>query len=82
MCEKHRHMLRVIDFVGTEFQTVFVKIAGYDAELGTEFEGEVKFLNGVPFGDLIHDQRSSLSSECRQYVRENLLHKYESGEFS
>jgi hypothetical protein len=81
MREKHHHILNVIDFTVTEHRTTFVKVAGYDAVLEKEFEGEVKILNGTPYGDLIHSQRSSLSPECRQFVQENLLNKYNEGKF-
>jgi len=82
MYEKHHHALNIIDFKITELKTIFVKVTGYDAVLGREFEGEVKFVGGMPYGDLIHPQRSSLSPECRQYVRGNLQNKYTVGEFS
>lgn len=81
MHEKHHHILSVIDFEITEHKTTFVKVVGYDAVLEKKFEGEVKFLNGIPYGDLIHYQRSSLSPECRQFVQENLLNKYNDGKF-
>ncbi|WP_332699242.1 hypothetical protein [Halalkalibacter lacteus] len=82
MYQDYHHVLSVIDFKSTEHNTTFVKFTGYDAVLGKKFEGEVKFVGGLPFGDLIHPQRSSLSSECRQFVRVMLLNKYNAGEFS
>jgi len=81
MNEKQYHTVNVIDFRSTNHQTTFVKVEGYDAELEREFEGEIKFVNGMPFGDLIHPQRSFLSASCRQHVRDKLLNKYSSGEF-
>jgi hypothetical protein len=82
MHEQHQHVLTVLDFIPTNQQSIFVKIAGYDAVLGKEFKGEVKFLNGMPFGDLIHPERSSLSSECREFVREELVTRYTKGQFA
>ena len=82
MDEKHNHVVRVIDFIATNPNTIFVKISGYDAVLDKEFKGEVKFLNGMPFGDLIHSQRSSLSHECREFVHGNLLYRYNEGQFN
>ena len=82
MHDKHNHVLNIIDFIATNANIIFVKIAGYDAVAGREFEGEVKFLNGMPFGDIIHSQRSSLSPECREYVRGNLLNRYNEGQFN
>lgn len=82
MHEEHHHVLRVIDFTTTNHNTIFVKVAGYDTISEKKFKGEVKFLNGRPYGDLIHSQRSSLSSECREFVIENLLSKYNDGQFN
>ncbi|KAA9021719.1 hypothetical protein [Niallia endozanthoxylica] len=82
MHEKYHHIVSIIDFKSTGFNTVFVKVNGYDAESGQKFEGEVKFLDGMPFGDLIHPQRSSLSPTCRHKVRSYLLNKYQDGEFN
>lgn len=81
MNEQHKHILTVLDFIPTNQQSIFVKIAGYDAVLEKEFKGEVKFLNGTPFGDLIHAERSSLSSACREFVREELVARYTKGQF-
>ncbi|KHF41712.1 hypothetical protein [Halalkalibacter okhensis] len=78
---KQKHQLQVIDFSQTEHQTCFVKFTGYDYVLGNSFEGEVKFVGGRPYGDIIHAERSSLSPECLQFVREVLLEKYNAGEF-
>lgn len=80
MHEKH-HTISIIDFITTGHKTTFVKIVGYDAELGSKFEGEVRFLDGMPYGDLIHPDRSSLSAGCRQYVHDYLINKYSNGEF-
>ncbi len=82
MHEKHQHVLIVIDFVATNHNTIFVKITGYDAVLEKEFKGEVKFLSGKIFGDLIHSQRSTLSPECREFVRGNLLNRFNEGQFN
>ncbi|MFC0560542.1 hypothetical protein [Halalkalibacter alkalisediminis] len=82
MHQEHRHTLSVIDFETTEHQTTFVKFTGYDAVLGKKFEGEVKFVGGRPYGDIVHPEKSSLSSKCIEFVREMLLNKYNEGEFS
>ncbi|MGM0903048.1 MAG: hypothetical protein ACQEXB_18365 [Bacillota bacterium] len=81
MYETHHHTVSVIDFKSTDFKTVFVKVNGFDAGLGKKFEGEVKFVDGMPFGDLIHPQRSCLSPTCRHTVRSYLLNKYNDSEF-
>ncbi|MFJ5625343.1 hypothetical protein ACIQD3_22190 [Peribacillus loiseleuriae] len=82
MHEINQHILSVIDFMNTDHKTLFVKVMGYDASFGIEFNGEIKFLNGMPFGDLIHEQRSFVSPDCRQYIRKNLLNMYNAGKFN
>ncbi|WP_078429200.1 hypothetical protein [Alkalihalobacterium alkalinitrilicum] len=82
MRQEHRHTLSAIDFETTVHHTTFVKFTSFDAVLGKNIEGEVKFVGGMPYGDIIHPERSTLSSECRQFVRELLLKKYNGGEFS
>jgi len=78
--EKHHH-ISIIDFKTTEHQTKFVQFTGYDANQEKKFTAEVKFVGGVPYGDIIHPDRSTLSSECRDFIREQLLHKYNTGQF-
>ncbi|MGO4889482.1 hypothetical protein ACJ2A9_17175 [Anaerobacillus sp. MEB173] len=81
MVQKIDHTLCVLDFSRTIHNTTFVKFSGYDAVNGKDFNGEVKFVGGLPYGDIIHPERSSLSSECRDYVRTMLISKYNAGEF-
>jgi len=80
MQEKH-HRISIIDFITTDHKTIYVKLVGFDAELGNNFEEEVRFLDGMPYGDLIHPERSPLSDSCREYVRDYLIDKYNKGEF-
>ncbi|MDT8861153.1 hypothetical protein N0O92_13000 [Alkalihalobacillus sp. MEB130] len=75
------HVVSILDFERTEHHTVFVKFIGHDAVLGKDIEGEVKFVGGLPYGDVIHPERSSMSSECREFVRTTLINKYKAGEF-
>ncbi|GAE25597.1 hypothetical protein JCM9140_1600 [Halalkalibacter wakoensis JCM 9140] len=75
------HLVTIVDFQTTEHRTTFVKLVGYDAESNNKFEGEVKFVGGRPFGDLIHADRSALSASCREYVQTLLIVKYNEGEF-
>lgn len=75
------HSLTIIDSIKTEYNTLFVKIKGYDTNGDHPFEGEIKFIGGRPYGDLLHQKRSSLSPECREYVLEKLMSKYLREEF-
>ena len=81
MFETNHHSVTVLDFEKVNAKVCFVKVEGYDAELGREFEGVIKLLNGIPFGDLIHPTRSKLSSDCRTTVRGYILNKYANGDF-
>ena len=82
MHHEHDHTFSVIDFETTEHQTTFVQFTCFDAVLEKTFSGEVKFVGGRPYGDIVHPERSSMSTECREFVQEMLLVKYEAGEFS
>ena len=74
------HSLHIIDFETTAHNTTFVKISIYDAVSGQTLEGEVKFLGGMPYGDIIHPVRTELSPDCRQFVQTRLLEKYNAGD--
>lgn len=76
----HSHSLNIIDFETSEHKTTFVKISIYDAVSEKKLEGEVKFLGGKPYGDIIHPDRTLLSPECREFVQARLLEKYQAGD--
>ncbi|OCA87301.1 hypothetical protein [Pseudobacillus wudalianchiensis] len=82
MYADHHHTVSIVDFERVNDKSVFVEVAGYDAEKGREFEGIVKFLDGMLYGDLVHNQRSTLSSSCRSLVRSKLLNDYQEGKFN
>lgn len=82
MEQEQKHRLTIVDYTITEHQTIFVQFSCYDAVLSKIFDGEVKFIGGVPYGDIIHPDRSILSMECREVIRELLVNKYQSGEIS
>ncbi|ARK29818.1 hypothetical protein [Halalkalibacter krulwichiae] len=81
MEQQHQHTLSIVDFSTTAHGSTFVKFTGYDAKIEKKFSGEVKFLGGNPYGDIIHPDRSTLSDDCRQYVQNLLVEKFHSGEF-
>ncbi|MFJ7638230.1 hypothetical protein ACIQZM_13380 [Peribacillus sp. NPDC097206] len=82
MNRENQHILNVIDFIKTGHNTCFVKVVGYDADAQVEFEGEIKFVRERPFGDLIHPERSQLTPSSREFVRDNLINRYNKGEFN
>lgn len=81
MNHENQHVLTVIDYVKTGHNTCFVKVVGYDAEAKLEFEGEIKFIQDKPFGDLIHPTRSHLTPSSREFVQDNLMNRYRKGQF-
>ncbi|KWW21092.1 hypothetical protein AS888_15890 [Peribacillus simplex] len=81
MNDKHNHDVTIIDFMKTGHNTCFVKVSGFDAGIEKKFEGEVKFVGDVPYGDLLHPERSHLSGSCSEFVRSVLMHKYNEGQF-
>ncbi|WP_285766798.1 hypothetical protein [Peribacillus sp. SI8-4] len=81
MNERQDHELTIIDFMKTGHHTCFVQVSGFDAEYKKKFEGEVKFVGDVPYGDLIHSQRSHVSSSCREFIREDLIYRHKGRQF-
>lgn len=81
MYDKCHHRVRIIDFNNIHQHSIYVKVIVYDDGLGKEFADEIRFLDGMIYGDLVHPQRSSLSPDCREYVREFLVSKYKNGDF-
>ena len=68
------HYMNVIDFAwnGT---TLFIEFNGYDAEKDERFNGMVRVVSGIPYGDIIHPTRSTLSVSCREYVTQHLTER-------
>ena len=78
---KDQHLIRIMDFNNIHQHSIYVKVFVYDAETGKEYNEEVRFLSGMLYGDIVHQERSPLSPDCRNYVQETLLCKYENGDF-
>ncbi|WP_078378815.1 hypothetical protein [Sutcliffiella halmapala] len=76
------HSVYTVDFKKTQINICFIEIAGYDAISDSSFSAVIKFLNNKPYGDILHPSRSSLSSECREYVRLFLMDQYNSGAYN
>jgi hypothetical protein len=80
--EQHHHSVTTVDYKRIDDKKCFVEVKGYDAILGSEFKGVIKFLNGEPFGDIIHPLNSSLSPDCRTFVTTYVITKYNAGEYN
>lgn len=77
-----QHSVYTVDFKKTQHNICFVEIAGYDAASKSEFQAVIKFLNGMPFGDILHPVKSSLSPDCREFVQAFVLDQYHSGNYN
>lgn len=62
--------------------TCFIKIQGFDAVNNSSFEGIIRMVDGVPYGDLIKEGISELSKECIRFIKIDLEEKYREGYFS
>ena len=78
----NHHELHIVDYILTDQHTCFLKVNGIDAATGEPFAGEIKFLRGRPYGDLIHPVRTQLSEGCREFVTRSLIGRFERGDFS
>lgn len=76
------HECLIIDYAILGETACHIKVIVYDAESGLQSEGEVRFLNGLIYGDFLHPSRSLLSPECRENTRSYLTAKYKAGGFS
>ncbi|WP_050183780.1 hypothetical protein [Domibacillus robiginosus] len=81
MNDKQPNTFYIIDYEWTGPNVLFVKAAGFDGEKGQEFEEIIKFLRGKPFGDGIHPEKSSLSSECRRELLAYITSRFNKKEF-
>ena len=62
--------------------TCFIKIQGFDAVNNSSFEGIIRMVDGVPYGDLIKEGTSELSKECIRFIKNYLEEKQREGYFS
>ncbi|MBK3495164.1 hypothetical protein JFL43_09910 [Viridibacillus sp. YIM B01967] len=76
------HKVVIIDFIHNGPQTCFVKFSGFDGDNNNEYEGMVRFVGEMPYGDIIHPTKSELSNDCREFLKDYLLDKYQLGEFN
>ena len=76
-----KHLVRILDYNNIYQHSIYVKVTVYDAETGKEHNDEVRFLSDMLYGDLVHQDRSPLSPDCRNYVQETLMRKYANGDF-
>lgn len=57
----------VVDFAWHGDQTLFIELKGTDKS--QNFEGMVRVVDGVVYGDLVHPKKSTLSKEAITYIK-------------
>ena len=76
------HQVMILDYSFHGTITCFIKIQGFDVENNLPFEGVIRMVDGVPYGDIIREGTSNLSKDCIQYIKLYLEEKYKNGYFS
>lgn len=61
----------IIDYTEHD-ASIYVKVEVFDAGQNILFSEEVRFLDDMLYGDLLHPKRSPLTAECRQETIEYL----------
>lgn len=71
----------ILDYAFHGKITCFIHIKGYDWVSKQSFDGIIRMVDGIPYGDLINEGRSILSSECIEFIRQNVHKKAKEGYF-
>lgn len=58
------HHVTVVDFIEKE-RSIYVQVEVFDAETSQYFREEVRFLDDLLYGELVHPAKSPLSEPCR-----------------
>lgn len=58
------NQVTIIDYTEKD-ASIYVNLEVFDAEQGKTYREEVRFLDDLLYGDLVHDKRSPLSESCR-----------------
>ena len=77
-----KHNLIIVDYSFHGPITCFIKITGYDDIKNQSFDGMIRMVDGVPYGDILKEDKSNLSPECIQFIKAYIYQKYEQGFFS
>lgn len=68
------HYVTVIDFV-EQGSSIYIKVEVFDAKTDQHFREEVRFLDDLLYGELVHPSKSPLSEPCRlmtvEYLRKH-----------
>lgn len=59
-----KHQISIIDYV-EQGSSLYIQLEVRDAETGSQFREEVRFLDDLLYGELVHPEKSPLSESCR-----------------
>ncbi|MDN7228894.1 hypothetical protein QWY15_16605 [Planococcus sp. N064] len=62
-----KHQISIIDYV-EQGSSLYIQLEVRDAEAGSQFREEVRFLDDLLYGELVHPEKSPLSESCRTAV--------------
>ncbi|TWT02421.1 hypothetical protein [Planomicrobium sp. CPCC 101079] len=65
------HYVTVIDFVD-QGSSIYIQVEVFDAKKDQHFREEVRFLDDLLYGELVHPSKSPLSEPCRLMMVEYL----------
>ncbi len=77
-----KHEVMILDYSFHGPITCFIKIQGYDMQYKQSFEGLIRMVDGIPYGDLLITDKSGLSLECIQFIKDYIRERYDNGYFS
>ena len=62
-----KNSISIIDYV-ERGSSIYIQVDVFDAQTEQRFQEEVRFLDDLLYGDLVHPQKSPLSESCRAAV--------------
>lgn len=62
-----KNSISIIDYV-ERGSSIYIQVDVFDAQTEQRFQEEVRFLDDLLYGDLVHSQKSPLSESCRAAV--------------
>ncbi|PSL40355.1 hypothetical protein B0H99_105132 [Planomicrobium soli] len=69
------HHVTVIDFI-EKGHSLYVQVEVFDGETNKHFREEVRFLDDLLYGELVHPTKSPLSQPCRTVTVEYLRNHF------
>lgn len=62
-----KHEISLIDYV-EQGNSIYIQITVFDGNLQQSFQNEVRFLDKLLYGELVHPKASPLTESCRLEV--------------